>query len=403
MNKPLDIAVIGGGIVGLAAARELLIRHPVSLAVLEAEDGVARHQTGHNSGVIHSGLYYRPGSLKAVNCTRGRELLYAFCREYGVPHERCGKLVVALDEREVEILRGLHRRGIENGLDGIEWLEPAAMREREPEVAGLAALRVPQTGIVDFAAVSEVYASHIRERGGDIRTGWRIDRVERAPDGFRIHAGSRTVHACHLLNCAGLQCDRVARLCGVDPGLRIVPFRGEYYTLRDDRKHLVRDLIYPVPDPRFPFLGVHFTRMIDGAVEAGPNAVLAFKREGYTWGDVSLRDLAGMAGYRGFWRMAGKYWKTGFGEMHRSLSKSAFTAALRRLLPSLVEADLVPAGAGVRAQAVLPDGSLADDFRIVREPAMIHVLNAPSPAATSSLSIAMTLADLARDTFGLPS
>lgn len=395
--------MVGGGIVGLAAARALLNRRDVSLAVVEAEPGIARHQTGHNSGVIHSGLYYRPGSLKAVNCTRGREQMYRFCGERGIPHERCGKLVVALTEAEVGILRSLHQRGEQNGLTGLTWLSAEAIREFEPNVAGLAGLRVPQTGIVDFAEVCRVYAADIQEKQGEILTGFRLRKVEHAPDGFHLSSDNQTLHARQIINCAGLQSDRVARLCGMEPGVQIIPFRGEYYKLREDRKHLVRDLIYPVPDPRFPFLGVHFTRMMDGAVEAGPNAVLALCREGYRWRDVSPGDLAEMVGYRGFWNMAGKYWKTGMGEMHRSLSKTAFTKALQRLLPALDATDLTPAGAGVRAQAVAPDGSLVDDFRIVRDQSMIHVLNAPSPAATSSLSIGESIADLAAETFGWPS
>jgi L-2-hydroxyglutarate oxidase len=386
-----DVVVVGGGIVGTATALALAERGR-SVAVLEGEARLAAHQSGHNSGVVHSGLYYRPGSLKAENCVAGREAMYRFCAEHDIPHERCGKLVVATAEDELPALAELERRGHANGLAGVRRLGRDEMREREPEVAGLAGLLVPETGIVDYARVTAAIAERVRAAGGEIRTGARLLACRHEPDGLAADTTAGAVHARLLVNCAGLQSDRVARLCGVDPGLAIVPFRGEYWALAPARRHLVRHLVYPVPDPAFPFLGVHFTRTIGGAVEAGPNAVLALRREGYRWTDVSPRDLAALAGYPGFWRMARRHWRTGLGEVHRSLSKHAFVAALRRLVPALRPDDLVPAGAGVRAQAVLPDGRLLDDFRIVEGAQSVHMLNAPSPAATASLAIGRRVA-----------
>ena len=402
MKVQADIALIGGGIVGLATAYTLVRDHAVRVVVLEAETDVARHQTGHNSGVIHSGLYYKPGSLKAQNCTRGRTMLLDFCRAHGIAHEICGKVVVATREDELKPLQTLEERGRANGLDGVRRIGPAEIKEYEPECAGIAGLWVPQTGIIDFKDVAAVLARLIGEAGSEVRTGHRVVGIAVKADGMTMTcANGAEVTARHIINCAGLQSDRIARLAGVDPGVQIIPFRGEYYEIKPERHHLVRNLIYPVPDPRFPFLGVHFTRMVHGGVEAGPNAVLAFRREGYTRSSFSLRDSAQMAGYRGFWKMAGKHWKTGMGEFHRSFSKPAFVTALQRLLPALREEDLVPGGAGVRAQAVVPDGSLVDDFRIERADRMIHVLNAPSPAATSSLSIGATLSGWAREQFSL--
>lgn len=401
-SRMFDVAVIGGGIVGAATAMALLEAAPgLSLVLLEKEPRLAAHQTGHNSGVIHSGLYYRPGSLKAQNCTAGREALYAFCAEHGVPHERCGKIVVATREEELPQLAELERRGKENGLRGIERLDPQQIRAFEPQVAGIAGLHVPQTGIVDFAAVTEAYAGVVRRQGGEIRTSSRVISIRRMPDGFRLGTAAGSVESRFLINCAGLQCDRVARLAGVDPQVRIVPFRGEYYELVEARRSLVRNLVYPVPDPAFPFLGVHFTRMIDGTVEAGPNAVLAFKREGYDRLSFSLADTLETVVYGGFWWLAGRYWLTGMQEYYRSFSKDAFVRDLQRLIPSLQAVDVVPGGAGVRAQAVDPDGKLLDDFRIVEAEGMIHVLNAPSPAATASIAIGRSVAEKARESFGL--
>ena len=404
MSESYDITIIGGGIVGLATAWTLSQRFHLRIAVLEAENGLAAHQTGNNSGVIHSGLYYKPGSLKAINCTRGRTMLLDFCRDHQIPHDLCGKVVVATREDELKALQTLEERGLANGLDGIRRLSPGEIREIEPEVAGIAGLWVPQTGIINFKQVTEKLGELFTAGGGVVHTGCRVRSIKPISDGLIIRAANGfECRTRALINCAGLQCDRIARLAGVDPKVRIIPFRGEYYELKPERHHLVRNLIYPVPDPRFPFLGVHFTRMVNGGVEAGPNAVLAFRREGYHRTSFSLRDTAELAAYSGFWRMAGKFWKTGMGEFHRSFSKSAFVLALQRLLPALREDDLVPGGAGVRAQAVAPDGSLIDDFRIEKSDRMIHVLNAPSPAATSSLSIGDTIAALAANHFSLKS
>lgn len=390
-----NVVIVGGGIVGLASGLALSEQTGLRVTVLEAEADVAAHQTGHNSGVIHSGLYYKPGSLKARNCTAGRDAMYRFCAEHGIRHERCGKVVVAVDENDLPALAELERRGQANGLDGIRRVGPEELKEIEPQARGVAALVVPQTGIVNFTDVSRAYARLIADAQGEVRTNTRVTYVRRDGQGLAVETNAGPIRADLLINCAGLQSDRVARLCGVEPGVQIVPFRGEYYELTPDQRGLVRNLIYPVPDARFPFLGVHFTRMIGGGVEAGPNAVLAFRREGYHRLDFSLRDSVDMATFPGFWRMAARYWRTGAGEFHRSFSKSAFVTALQRLMPAIRAEHLVPAGSGVRAQAVGPDGKLIDDFRIVEAERMVHVLNAPSPAATSSLSIGATVAQMA--------
>ena len=400
-QQPFDVAIVGGGIVGLATAMAIARQKTARLVVLEAEAKLAAHQTGNNSGVIHSGLYYKPGSLKARNCVEGREAMYRFCAEHGIPHERCGKLVVASGPGELPALEELERRGRANGLQGLRRLGPEHLKEYEPAVAGIAGLHVEETGIVDYTAVTEAFARVVGERGGEIRLGARVERVARDNGALVLATPGGDVRCRALINCAGLQSDRVARLCGVEPGLTIAPFRGEYYELVPARQHLVRNLIYPVPDPQFPFLGVHFTRMIRGGVEAGPNAVLAFRREGYRVTSFSLRDSAELIAYPGFWRMAARHWKMGFGEMHRSLSKRAFVRALRKLVPELGDEDLHRSGAGVRAQALEPDGSLVDDFRIVEAECMIHVLNAPSPAATASISIGRTIAEMASRNFGM--
>jgi len=398
-----DVAIIGGGIVGLAAGRAIAGSGGTRVGVLEAENQLAAHQTGNNSGVIHSGLYYKPGSLKARNCADGRDEMYRFCEENDVPHDRCGKIVVATSESEIPALRELERRGTANGLIGLKRLSAAGLHEYEPHVRGVEALWVPQTGIVDYKQVSEVMARHLQDRGADVRTGARVTSIPNRSGSFVLRAGDDEVEARRLINCGGLQCDRIARMAGVKPDLRIVPFRGEYYELVPDKHHLVRNLIYPVPDPRFPFLGVHFTRMIHGGVEAGPNAVLALKREGYGRWSFSARDAVGTLTYGGFWRMASKHWRTGIGEVHRSHSKAAFVRALRKLIPELQDADVTRNGAGVRAQAVAGNGLLVDDFHILESEGMLHVLNAPSPAATASLSIGRSLAERARETFGLGS
>jgi L-2-hydroxyglutarate oxidase len=400
-EKTYDIAVVGGGIVGMATAMSVLARTHVSLVVLEKEDRLAAHQTGNNSGVIHSGLYYKPGSLKARNCTTGREALYRFCAERGIPAERCGKVVVATREEQLPVLEELRRRGEANGLTGLRRLRPEEIREIEPHATGIAGLFVAQTGIVDYARVTEAYAEEVRRTGGEVLLGACVHRIAHDGGGLVLETGAGEVRCRALINCAGLQSDRVARLAGAEPGVRIVPFRGEYYELAPERRNLVRNLIYPVPDPEFPFLGVHFTRMIGGGVEAGPNAVLAFKREGYSRWSFSAGDLFDAFSYGGFWRMAGSYWRMGLGELWRSWNKGAFVRALQALMPEIAAADLVPGGAGVRAQALDPDGKLVDDFRIVEAERQIHVLNAPSPAATASISIGETIADLAAKNFDL--
>lgn len=396
-----DVAIIGGGIVGLATALALTSQRSLGLIVLEAEDRLAAHQTGHNSGVIHSGLYYKPGSLKARNCVTGREALYRFCQEHQIAHERCGKIVVATQPEELPRLNSLEERGRANGLKGLRRLGPEEIKEYEPHVTGLAGLLVPETGIVDYRQVTETYARLVRQAGGAIQTQARFLAYHSQPNELRLETTEGEVRCRYLINCGGLQSDRVARLCGVEPGLQIVPFRGEYYELVPERQFLVKNLIYPVPDPQFPFLGVHFTRMIHGGVEAGPNAVLAFNREGYQRSSFSPGDSWEIATYNGFWRLAGKHWRMSLGEFHRSYSKQAFVKALQRLLPELKMEDVHPAGAGVRAQALEPSGALVDDFRIVEAKRMIHVLNAPSPAATASLSIGQTIAQMAETQFDL--
>jgi L-2-hydroxyglutarate oxidase len=400
-DRIYDVGIIGGGIVGLATAMALVKSGVNSGAVLEAEDRLAAHQTGNNSGVIHSGLYYKPGSLKAQNCVAGREALYRFCQEQGIACQACGKLVVATRQDEISALDALEKKGIANGLQGVRRLSAAELKEYEPHVAGIAGLWVAETGIVDYGEVCEKYAQIITAGGGDIRLNFRVTRVKKNGQELILHAGRDEVRCRNLVNCAGLYSDRVARLCGVKPGLQIIPFRGEYYNLVPERHGLVRNLVYPVPDPRFPFLGVHFTRRIAGGVEAGPNAVLAFKRQGYKKTSFSLRDAAQFALYPGFWAMGFKFWKMGLGEFYRSFSKKAFVKALQRLIPEIQAADLQPGGAGVRAQALEINGFLADDFRIKEAERMVHVLNAPSPAATASISIGQSIATIALKNFAL--
>jgi (S)-2-hydroxyglutarate dehydrogenase len=397
-----DIAIIGGGIVGLATAMALCGQSNPKTVVLEAENKLAAHQTGNNSGVIHSGLYYKPGSLKARNCVEGRNAMYRFCQEHGIAHDNCGKLVVATHERELPALKTLEERGLANGLEGIRRMTTQEeLREYEPHVVGIAGLHVPQTGIVDYKQVTQTYADIVQAGGGEIKLNSRVQSITRSDGEIILETATGQVRAKNLINCAGLQSDRIARMSGVDPKLQIIPFRGEYYELVPEKEHLVKNLIYPVPDPRFPFLGVHFTRMIHGGIEAGPNAVLAFKREGYTHWAISPRDLATYTFYTGFWRMALKYWKMGMGEFYRSFNKRAFVNALRGLIPELEMSDVHPSGAGVRAQALEPNGMLVDDFRIVEAAHMIHVLNAPSPAATASISIGQSIAQMAQKSFGL--
>ncbi|MEV8534910.1 L-2-hydroxyglutarate oxidase [Streptomyces sp. NPDC051211] len=383
-----DVLVIGGGIVGLSTAHALSRLAPgTRVVVLEKEPGPARHQTGRNSGVIHSGIYYRPGSLKARFAVRGAAEMVKFCAEHGIPHEVTGKLIVATERAELPRLHALVQRGRENGIP-VRELGPAQIAEYEPEVRGLAAIHVGTTGIVDYGRVAEQLAE---ASGAQVLYGERVELISRRPSAVAVRtATGLVVRARALVNCAGLQCDRVARLAGDDPGMRIIPFRGEYYDLA--RPWLVRGLVYPVPDPAFPFLGVHLTRGIGGGVHVGPNAVPALAREGYRWSVVRPRDLAGELAWPGTWAIARRHWRYGAGEIHRSLSKRAFTEAVRRLLPGVAEADLRPAGAGVRAQAVLRDGTLVDDFLIREAPRTVHVLNAPSPAATAALPIGREIA-----------
>jgi L-2-hydroxyglutarate oxidase len=386
MNADRDPAiVIGGGIVGLATALAMAERgHPP--IVLEAEARLALHQTGHNSGVIHSGLYYKPGSLKARTCRAGFEAMYRFCAEEGIPHRRCGKLVLAVRGDELPRLAALEERGRANGVT-VRRLGPEEIKEQEPQAVGIAGLWVEETGVVNYSLVTEAMARRLVRLGGEVRVSHRVLAIRSERGSQIVETTGGTLRSSQLINCAGLQCDRVARLAGIDPGIRIVPFRGEYYLLRAERANLVRGLIYPVPDPALPFLGVHFTRGVDNVVEAGPNAVLAFKREGYSWSDVSLGDMADWATFPGFWRMARRQWRTGIVEIQRSLWRKQFLKSLQSLLPALTDNDIEPGGSGVRAQAVGRDGRLIDDFHIQMTPRMVNVLNAPSPAATASLAI----------------
>jgi L-2-hydroxyglutarate oxidase len=388
--------VIGGGVVGLAVALEITRRFPrLRLLVLEKEDRVARHQSGHNSGVIHSGVYYKPGSLKARLCVAGAAAMIEFCREHGIPHEVCGKVVVATSQSELPRLEQLRQRGEANGLTGLRLIGPEELREIEPHAAGLQALVVPSTGVTDYAVVCQKYSELISRAGGTILISALVTGLRRLHDEIVVETGRGAFSTTSLINCAGLFSDRISRLAGDDPQIMIVPFRGEYYGLIPERAALVRALIYPVPDPRFPFLGVHFTRRINGKVDAGPNAVLALQREGYRHSDVSLGDLASSLAFPGFWRMAARHWRSGLDEFHRSLSKSTFVRALQKLLPEVREEDLVPGGSGVRAQALRRDGALVDDFQFLQSRNILHVLNVPSPAATASLMIGRTIVDTA--------
>lgn len=394
MKTSADLAVIGGGIVGCATALAIAKRNPqLEIILFEKEAQLATHQTGHNSGVIHAGLYYRPGSLKAATCTSGREALYQFCAEHGLAHQRCGKVVVAVDESELPALEELERRGHANGLDGLQRLTADEVRRHEPHVRGIAGLFVPQTGIVDFVAVANKMAELFQSLGGTVQLGAPVMQIRREYDTYFLRVGNETVQTRGLVNCAGLHSDRVARSAGLLPDVQIVPFRGEYYEFKAERGDLVRHLIYPVPDPQMPFLGVHFTRMINGSVEAGPNAVLAWRREGYRRSDISLRDLSETLGFSGFWKLASRFWRVGIQEHGRSFSKKLFVKNLQRLMPEIRASDLVPGASGVRAQAVDGQGRLLDDFHILTEARMVHVLNAPSPAATASLSIGEHIAD----------
>jgi L-2-hydroxyglutarate oxidase len=401
-DQHFDIVIIGGGIVGLSTAMHATRLLPkLKLLLVEKEAAVARHQSGHNSGVIHSGVYYKPGSLKAKLCVEGAAAMVEFCREHSLPYQICGKVIVATSEDEIPRLKGLLDRGQANGIAGLRMLPPEQLREIEPHCAGMLGLLVPGTGITDYKAVCARYAEIIAAQGGTISTGTEVRSVLQQDAELIVETTRGAFATRNVINCAGLHSDRISQIAGQKPEVRIIPFRGEYYDLVPEREHLVRTLIYPVPDPRFPFLGVHFTRRIQGGVDAGPNAVLAFKREGYRWTDFNLRDFSGTLTYSGFWRMAGKYWWDGAGEVHRSLSKAAFVKALQRLVPEVVSSDLVADGSGVRAQAVRPDGFLVDDFSFVQAQRMLHVCNVPSPAATASLPIGRHIVEMARTGFGL--
>jgi L-2-hydroxyglutarate oxidase len=393
-----DVVVVGGGVVGMATALALLACKPRKLLVLEAEPELAAHQTGRNSGVIHSGIYYKPGSLKATLCVRGKQQMLDFCREQGVPVDICGKVIVATNDDERPALETLVKRAEENGVRVVR-LTPEQLREREPHVLGVASVLVPDTGIVNYGEVNRAMSRLVIERGADVRLAARVTAVTAGPSEFSLETASGTVLARNIVNCAGLQSDRVARMCGAKPGVAIIPFRGEYYDLAPRSRGLCKHLIYPVPDARYPFLGVHYTRMMSGGVEAGPNAVLALKREGYTRTSFSLRDTAELLAYEGFWKMARQHWRTGMGELARSMQKSRFVRSLQALIPEITEGDLEPGRAGVRAQAVDHEGRLIDDFRLVEGHAMLHVLNAPSPAATASLAIGEHLAQTAERCF----
>lgn len=395
-----DFIIIGGGIVGLATAYQLLVKKSsLKIAIIEKENEVAAHQTGHNSGVIHSGLYYKPGSLKAQNCLQGYQMLIDFCTEYEIPFDLCGKLVVASDESEIGELDKLYNRGLENGLTKNTIIEKDSIKDFEPNLRGVKAIHVPYTGIIDYSVVCNKLADLIKQKGAEIFLNHKVEKIENHNGFANIITSQQEFEAKQYINCAGLYSDKIAALSNKNIDTRIIPFRGEYFMLKPEKRHLIKNLIYPVPDPNFPFLGVHFTRMIDGGVEAGPNAVFAFKREGYEKSDFDFTETMESLAWPGFRKVAVKYWKTGMGEFYRSFSKTAFTKALQKLVPIIQEDDLIPAEAGVRAQACDRWGGLIDDFKIIEEPNAIHILNAPSPAATSSLSIGKTIANMAFDRF----
>lgn len=401
-----DLTIIGGGILGLSTALKITGAHPnLRLLILEKEAELARHQTGNNSGVIHSGLYYRPGSLKARSCFSGRKELIAFCDANAIPYEICGKVVVATSQEELPRLDELHRRGAANGLQNLEIIGPERLKEIEPHATGIKGLYVPETGIVDYRKVAAAYAAKVRDAQGDIRLSQRVVGILDRREEIVLQTSGGDYRTKYLINCAGLQSDIVAQMMGGAGGNeeehRIIPFRGEYYKISPERQFLVKNLIYPVPDPTFPFLGVHFTRMARGGVEAGPNAVFAYAREGYRHTDINLGDLWRTISFKGFWAITAKYWQTGFGELYRSLSKAAFVRALQKLLPEIRESDLVPGGAGVRAQAVSASGALVDDFVIKQSRNAIHILNAPSPGATASLAIGRQICEMAEKNFSL--
>jgi L-2-hydroxyglutarate oxidase len=393
MKKP--VVIIGGGIVGLATALQLQKSYKeVPIIIIEKEGVVAKHQTGNNSGVIHSGIYYKPGSLKAINCKRGYQLLLEFCDTHQIPYDLCGKVIVATSEKELPRLQNIYERGVANGLQNLQFLNQVELAEKEPHAKGIKAVFVPQAGIVDYGVVARKMAELFVQNGGTILFNTSVKALKQNKGFIEILTNKETIQACIGVNCAGLYCDKIYEMDGPkNIPIRIIPFRGEYYTVKASKRHLVKNLIYPVPDPSFPFLGVHFTRRIDGEIEAGPNAVLAYRREGYTKKAIYLPEFLESISWPGFIKVAFKYWKTGIGEIYRSYNKAAFTKALQKLLPDIQSSDLEQGGAGVRAQACLIDGSLPDDFIIEESSYMIHVLNAPSPAATSSLSIGITVSE----------
>lgn len=400
-DRSYDVVIIGGGIVGLSVGMEMTRRFPrLRLLLVEKEAKVAQHQTGHNSGVIHSGIYHKPGSLKARTCVAGAAAMIAFCQSHDIPHQVCGKVIVATNEDESGRLEELRRRGEANGIRGLRLLSSEELREIEPHCAARGGLHVPGTGITDFSLVAAKYAELIGQRGGEIRTSSRVTGIRVGPETI-VETSSGAYGTRFLVNCAGLHSDEISRMAGNPPDLQIIPFRGEYYDLAPERQHLVRALIYPTPDPRFPFLGVHFTRRIQGTVDAGPNAVLALAREGYRKTDFVLRDAIAEFTYPGFWRMAAKYWADGFSELYRSLRRKAFVLALQKMVPEIQSSDLQPAGSGVRAQAITRDGVLVDDFQFVSQNNMLHVCNVPSPAATASIPIGRAVTDMAQQSFGL--
>ena len=397
-----DIAVIGGGILGLATAMELSNRNPRhTVGLFEKEDQLAVHQSGRNSGVIHSGIYYKPGSLKATNCIAGARALIEFCDQHKIRYDLCGKVIVATEEKEIARLDVLYERGTANGIDGLEMIGPERLREIEPHAAGLKALYSRNTGIVDYTQVAQAYARQFQENGGDVITGCKVKNVRKSEGRLNLDTTKGDVSAKHLINCAGLHADTFARMTGAPNDLQIIPFRGEYYLLSTEGQKLVTGLIYPVPDPELPFLGVHFTRTIHGGVEAGPNAVLALAREGYSKSKFSVPDTLNTLRFPGFWAMLAKNWKIGIQEYYRSLNKWAFTKALQKLVPEIQSQHLERGGAGVRAQAVERSGFLVDDFRISQTEYAIHVRNAPSPGATASLAISRVIVDMADEAFGL--
>ncbi len=392
-----DIIIIGGGIVGLSTAYQLLQLNPdLTVTILEKENAVAKHQTGNNSGVIHSGIYYKPGSLKAQNCLRGYDMLIDFCKAQNIEYDLCGKIIVAIKPEEIAGLEALYQRGIQNGLSGLRFLSKDEIKQYEPNCVGIKGVFVPQTGIVDYKQIAVKLAENINlNTNGNIILNSKIQAIVGNEHGAVVHTDTERYEARLVINCAGLYCDKVAAMAGENLNMKIIPFRGEYYAIKPEKAHLVNNLIYPVPDPNFPFLGVHFTRRISGEIEAGPNAVFAFQREGYKKTDFKWSEFWDAISFAGFRKVASKYWKTGLGEYHRSYFKPAFVKALQQLVPSITEDDLIPAGAGVRAQACDKDGGLIDDFYIQESTSFIHVLNAPSPAATSSLSIGLEVAERA--------